>query len=115
MDNLQNKLSRLKPEEYGKSSATEIEDWKERVPRLLAQVEFKNHPIILEIASKSKDEIERIKGILSNKEDIDEKERMRLFAEKKAHEFYYKLFTQDPSSELAFIEKAVDEELEGNE
>lgn len=111
MDNLQNKLLQLSPKGYNERDSQIINEWKDRVPLLVAQLDFKNHPITTQLAEETRKQIERIKVVLSTQEDLKEEDRKALFKEKKVHEFYLTLFTKDPSGELEIIEKAIDEEL----
>ncbi len=106
-------LEKLNPNDYkdDPKSVEIINDWKERVPMLAAKLDFKEHPITSEIAFLTKQEIERIKNTLINKEEMSEVERIGLLKEKKVHEFYLGLFTYDPTPELEVLDRQISEEL----
>ena len=110
---IEEKLAQIHPNDYEDAKSVEIVSlWKERVPVLASKLDFKNHPVTTEIAQLTKREIERIKSILTEQENLSEVDRKSLFKEKKVHEFYLSLFTHDPSGELEVIERAIDKELE---
>lgn len=103
---------KLSEENYGDWSKKTVLLWEEQAIRLAAQDDFRKHPVTVQLAEKSRQEVARIEFVLKEREDLPELERKALFREKKAHQFYLKLFSDDPSKALELIAKNVTQELE---
>ena len=114
MSNLDSQLAKLNPNGYAKRDAELIREWKERVPKLVAQVDFLNHPITEELRQEIVKRIQAIDAELSNNFRLTTDERLGLFGEKRAHQFYLDFLSQDPEGELKTIERAVDLETQGD-
>jgi hypothetical protein len=94
------------PEEF-----SSIENWEDRSIELQEQQIFRANVVTQRLAEKARQAIEGLKTKLTEVEDMPEVERRSIFREKRVHEYYLSLFTQDPSEELAEIEHDVKERL----
>ena len=86
MDNLEERLSKLNPNDYDEPSRSIIKSWKTNLPNLHAQVDWISHPVTQEFIRIKIERVKQIKDKISENPDISELERQRLFGEKACHE-----------------------------
>ncbi|MBT9175111.1 MAG: hypothetical protein DDT22_00785 [candidate division WS2 bacterium] len=98
-------------QKWAPEAEAQFQKWEEDISYLQMTKEYLEHPLSREIVRKARDRIVEIKMILITKEDLDGTERKVLFAEKKAHETYLAIFSEDPEAELKQIERAMEDEL----
>jgi len=109
---LNEKLDQLNPAAYSSTDAAYIRSWKQRLPTLMAQADFLNHPITQDLKKEIEGRIQAIRNELADNEHLTKDDEMRLRGEKRAHDFYLAAFSQDPAGELKVIEQAVNMELQ---
>lgn len=110
---LDEKLAMIDPENYDFASDRQlIQEWKARIPKLLAHKEWQAHPVTVKIAEDMKISVERIDYILLNDEKISADERILFIREKKIIQSYLTMFAVDVSKELDVIEAGVNKEVE---
>lgn len=109
----QDKINRLESMHKGSASVAreQISQWRDKMAELGAQKEWMSHPMTQKLAGIARDQIRHLTALLGNTEDIPDLDRKSLFAEKRAHFAYLSALSENPESEMATIERAVDAEL----
>jgi hypothetical protein len=114
---IQEKLAKLNPNKYDQRDSATIRNWKERIPELLMQEDFINHPGTKKLAEEARGRSAAIREKLGSDRELllnpaRAAERAYLIAEAEVHELYLTLFTRSSAQEIHYIEKAIDNELQ---
>lgn len=93
-------------------SDSPYQSWKDRVPKLLAQADWQEHPITRDLKQDVSERIIQIKGRLADDDNLTPQEQDRLRGEKKALQFYLDKIMENPLSELQTIRERLAGEID---
>lgn len=109
---LYDKITKLKKEGgFGNESLKQINEWQDRVPELLALLDYINHPYS---KKKKADAISEMQGIdekILNDRRMSEVDRNYLYGVKETLKREIDFLSQEPQAELELIESQVAAEL----
>ncbi len=109
---LYDKIIKLKKEGgFGDESIKQIDAWQDRVPDLLALLDYINHPYSKKKKMDMESEMQGIDGKILNDRTMSEADRQYLYGVKETLQREIDFLSQDPRAELELIESQVDAEL----
>ena len=82
---------------------------RERLAHLKAKKDWLEHPTTTQYLKKKQEEVMRINNQLMNDETLTEEKRLRLFAERKAHQYDLAEMTTHPEDEIVILKRQLNE------
>lgn len=109
---IQEKINRLRKEYTDSDSNEMLNDIEKRLRDNIKRQKIPEMGIIIEIVEAGNKIIEEINFILTNTDDLSEKERDKLIVKRKVHEFYIsRLSGEHEAKRIAAMEKFLDERI----
>ncbi len=110
---LQVKLNTLKERflNEDEGSIVTINSWEKSLKEAILTKEFGEHPVVVQIRAELQKRLDGLKALLSESEDLTEKERDKAFAKKEIYKWFLGLFGIADST-IDTINTIIEEELQ---